>query len=155
MKTMVDIGIADLSRPDLVALISDHLGDMAGISPPESNHTLDIDALKNPNITVWTARRQGQLMGCGALKELTPGHGEIKSMRTHKAHLRQGVAARLLEHIINTARQRSYRRLSLETGTQDEFAAAQALYRRNGFEYCDPFADYILDPLSCFMTLKP
>ncbi len=150
---MIHIINEDLGKPDVVALVTAHLHDMAGISPPESNHTLGLEALKAPDMTFWVARQNGHLLGCGALKEINSSHGEIKSMRTHKSHHRKGVASRLLGHIIETARQRSYRRLSLETGTQDEFAPAQALYRRYGFEYCNPFADYRLDPLSCFMTV--
>jgi putative acetyltransferase len=96
--------------------------------------------------------QDSQLMGCGALKELDPTHGEIKSMRTASAHLRKGVAAALLTHILEEARKRSYRRLSLETGSMEAFAAARSLYMRFGFQFCSPFADYVEDPLSVFMT---
>ena len=93
-------------------------------------------------------------MGCGALKELDPTHGEIKSMRTASAHLRKGVAAALLIHNMEEARRRSYRRLSLETGSMDAFAPARSLYTRFGFRFCPPFADYVEDPFSVFMTLE-
>jgi putative acetyltransferase len=94
------------------------------------------------------------LLGCGALKELDAAHGEIKSMRTATEHLRKGVAAALLDHIIAVARERGYTRLSLETGSEDGFEAALRFYERHGFEYCEPFADYELDPFSRFMTLR-
>jgi len=92
-------------------------------------------------------------VGCGALKELDATHAELKSMRTSSPHLRKGVGAALLEHMLNVARERAYRRLSLETGSIEAFAPARALYARFGFEPCGPFADYVEDPNSVFMTL--
>lgn len=125
---------------------------MAVHSPPESVHALDAEALRAPDITFWTGWQGEELLGCGALKELDAGHGEIKSMRTATAHRREGVAANLLEHIILEAQRRSYCRLSLETGSMDAFRPARALYASYGFEYCGPFADYVEDPYSVFMT---
>lgn len=107
-----------------------------------------------PEVTFWSAWDQGELAGCGAMKELDSEHGEIKSMRTSSAHLRKGVAKQLLEHIIGEAKQRGYQRLSLETGSMEAFEPARRLYENFGFEYCLPFSDYTDDPLSSFMTLK-
>lgn len=152
--TVLDITIDDLSGPEVQALILEHLKGMSEISPPESMHALNIDGLKSPKVTFWSAWDQGQLAGCGAMKELDSGHGEIKSMRTASAHLRKGVAKQLLEHIIGEAKQRGYQRLSLETGSMEAFEPARRLYEKSGFEYCLPFADYAEDPLSSFMTLK-
>src|SRR5262249_24469029 len=121
-------------------------------SPPESVHALGIDALRKPEITFWSVWADGELAGCGALKELDREHGEIKSMRTAPQHLRKGVAARLMEHIVAEAKRRSYRRLSLETGSTDGFVAALRLYEQLGFERCGPFGDYADDPFSVFMT---
>ncbi|MEH2177641.1 GNAT family N-acetyltransferase [Nostoc sp.] len=104
-------------------------------------------------MTFWTAWERLKLLGCGALKELDSRSGEIKSMRTAKAHRRRGVASKILEHIIKEAERRAYHRLYLETGAIPEFAPARALYARYGFEYRGPFADYIDDPNSVFMTL--
>jgi putative acetyltransferase len=122
-------------------------------SPPESTHALDLDALRSPRISFWTAWDGATLLGCGALKELDPTHGEIKSMHTAQRHRGRGVASRLLGHIVAQARSRSYRRLSLETGSMDAYAPARALYARFGFVDTGPFADYVLDPNSVFMTL--
>lgn len=145
----------DLRGADVVALLQAHLDDMHRHSPPESVHALDLDALRRPEITFWTMRDDGgALMGCGALKQLDAGHGEIKSMRTAAAHLRRGVAATLLRHVLRTAWARGYRRLSLETGAPEAFAPARALYARFGFAECGPFADYAEDPWSVFMTLE-
>jgi len=141
-----------LGEPDVAALLHEHLQGMADHSPPESIHALDIDALMAPDITFWTMRDGRELLGCIALKQLDDKHGEIKSMRTASAHLRKGVAAVLLEHLIAEARRRSYERLSLETGSGAGFEAAHALYRKFGFEYCGPFASYRDDPFSRFMT---
>src|SRR5690349_17443292 len=115
-------------------------------SPPESVHALDLDGLRRPDMTFWSVRHDGALLGCGALKQLDPAHGEIKSMRTVTAHLRKGVAARMLAHILDEAHRRAYRRLSLETGSMDAFLPARRLYERHGFRYCGPFGDYVEDP---------
>ncbi|WP_353207199.1 GNAT family N-acetyltransferase [Sphingorhabdus sp.] len=122
-------------------------------SPTESCHFLDFDGLNAPDVTFWSIWDGIALAGCGALKALSSGQGEIKSMRTHADHLRKGAGAAMLKHIISQARQRGYVRLSLETGSSDAFAPARALYEAYGFEYCPPFGDYAEDPFSRFMTL--
>jgi len=142
-----------LDLPDVAALLAEHLRGMADHSPPESIHALDLPALRAPGMTFWTARDEGELLGCAALRELDPTHGEIKSMRTARAHLGKGVAATLLRHIIGVARTRGYLRLSLETGSGTAFEPAHALYGKFGFQFCGPFADYRDDPFSRFMTL--
>lgn len=150
----MQIRLDDLSGPEIQALLAEHLRQMHQISPPESVHALDLAALRKPEITFWTVWAGGVLLGCGALKELDPTHGEIKSMRTAEAYRRRGVARVLLEHVIAEARRRSYRRLSLETGSMPAFEPARRLYERFGFTYCEPFADYAPDPNSVFMTRK-
>ena len=112
----MDIRVDDLNGPEIAQLLQEHLQSMALHSPPESVHALDLQALRQPEITFWSAWQDGALAGCGALKELDPLHGEIKSMRTATLHLRKGVAVQLLAHIIKEAERRLYRRLSLETG---------------------------------------
>ena len=146
------IKVDNLSGAAIQDLLREHLRSMAQHSPPESVHALDLDALRRPGITFWTAWDGDDLLGCGALKELDSRHAEIKSMRTSTAHLRKGVARRMLTHIIDEARRRSYRRLSLETGSHAPFEPARALYASFGFAYCEPFADYVEDPYSVFMT---
>lgn len=149
---MSEIRIDDLSGPEIAQLLREHLQDMALHSPPESIHALDLEALRNPEITFWTVWEGSELLGCGALKQLDPRHGEIKSMRTAAAHKGKGVAAGLLSHIVEEAKRRGYERLSLETGSMQAFAPAHKLYARFGFETSPPFADYIEDPNSVFMT---
>ncbi|HEY9878803.1 MAG TPA: GNAT family N-acetyltransferase [Leptolyngbyaceae cyanobacterium] len=144
----------DLTGEKVFALLQEHLEHMYEITPPESVHALDLTALRSPDITFWTAWEGDELLGCGALKELDAETGEVKSMRTAKAYLRKGVASKILEHIIREAERRAYTRLNLETGSFAEFAPARALYTQYGFEYCGPFADYIEDPNSVFMTKK-
>ena len=146
------IRIDDLGGADVHALLQEHWRGVALHSPPESLHALDVDKLRQPQITFWTAWEGDALLGCGALKQLAARHGEIKSMRTASVHLRKGVAAAVLGHIIEQARLRGCQRLSLETGSASAFAPAQTLYSRFGFAYCGPFADYIEDPYSVFMT---
>jgi putative acetyltransferase len=148
----VDIRIDDLSGAEIRALLNEHLANMRSISPPESTHALPIEGLRKPDVTFWTAWENGELLGCGALKELDAEHGEIKSMRTMSRHLRKGVAKALLDYIIDEAGRRGYRRVSLETGSMEAFEPARQLYARAGFTYCVPFADYIEDPNSVFMT---
>ncbi|TFI56278.1 GNAT family N-acetyltransferase [Mastigocladus laminosus UU774] len=144
----------DLTGKKIADLLREHLENMYEISPPESVHALDLDALRSPDITFWSAWEGYELLGCGALKELDSRTGEIKSMRTAKAHRRKGVASKILEHIIKEAERRGYDCLNLETGAFSEFDPARALYTRYGFEYRGPFAEYIDDPNSVFMTKK-
>lgn len=127
---------------------------MYELSPPESVHALNLEKLRKPGITFWTAWKDTQLLGCGALKELDSKHGEIKSMRTPTALRRQGAGRAILAHIIEAARSRGYERLSLETGTMQAFQPAQRLYQSVGFTYCGPFGEYAEDPNSVFMTLR-
>lgn len=147
------IGLDDPASPDVSALLSEHLADMFATSPRQSVHALDVSALKVPEVTFWTARADGVLLGCGALKELSADLGEIKSMRTVTAARGQGVGAAMVEHLVGTARGRGYSRLSLETGSQDYFAPARRMYERHGFVASGPFADYPVDPNSAFFTL--
>jgi putative acetyltransferase len=146
------IRIDDLHGPEIAALLQEHLDDMKRHSPPESIHALDLDKLRRPEITFWTLWHDGELLGCGAIKQLDATHGEIKSMRTSMHHRRKGVAAHMLQHILDEARRRGYRRLSLETGAPDAFLPARELYARHGFAPCGPFGDYVEDPYSVFMT---
>ncbi len=150
----MEIRIGDLDTPEVVALLREHLQSMHLHSPPDSIHALDLESLRKPDITFWSAWEGSELLGCGAMKELDPLHGEIKSMRTVSAHLRKGVAARLLEHITDEAKRRSYQRLSLETGSMQAFSPAHRLYASFAFEPCGPFADYVEDPYSIFMTRR-
>ena len=148
----MDIRIDDLSGPEIAGLLREHLQSAALHSPPESVHALDIDALRQPAMTFWSAWDGAELVGCGAIKQLDRQHGEIKSMRTASAHQRKGVANRLMSHILEEANRRGYRRLSLETGSMAAFAPARQLYARFGFAPCGPFAQYVEDPFSVFMT---
>lgn len=127
---------------------------MYELSPPESVHALDLEGLRKPDVTFWTAWLGVELLGCGALKELDPAHGEIKSMRTVSAHRRKGVARAMLAHIMDEARRRRYVSVSLETGSMKAFEPAQRLYQSFGFRYCGPFGDYVEDPNSVFMSIS-
>ena len=147
------IAIDDPALEDVSALLAEHLADMHLTSPAESVHALDVSGLKVPEVTFWTARRDGLLLGCAALKEHDPEHGELKSMRTTAAARGTGVGRALLVHLIETGRRRGYTRLSLETGTQDYFLPARTLYAAHGFIPCGPFADYTEDPYSAYFTL--
>lgn len=147
------IQIDDLTGPGIHALLEEHLANMRELSPPESVHALDLSRLRSPDITFWTVWNGSLLLGCGALRELTPTHGEVKSMRTPKALRGKGAGRAVLQHMIGEARSRGYRRLSLETGSQPGFEPARTLYRSFGFTPCGPFGDYREDPNSFFMTL--
>lgn len=147
------IEIDDLTRPAILALLNEHLSNMYELSPPESVHALDVSKLRSPDITFWTVWEGDVLLGCGALKELSPGHGEVKSMRTPAVMRRTGAGRAVLKHIIGVARDRKYQSLSLETGVGDAFYPAQKLYESFGFSYCGPFGNYVEDPHSVFMTL--
>ncbi len=142
----------DLRGAQTIALLEAHRQNMFEHSPPECVFALDLEGLRQPEITFWSAWEGDEILGCGALKELSSTQAELKSMRTVATHLRKGVAAKILEHIIAVAHSRSYTQLYLETGTAAAFAAARALYARHGFAYCGPFADYVEDPYSVFMV---
>ena len=146
--------IDDLSGEKTIELIQIHLVGMAENSPPESIHALNVAKLKQPNITFYSAWEGDELLGCGALKELTATHGEIKSMRTAEKHVRKGVARAILQHLLNEAKTRGYKKVSLETGSMDAFQPARNLYESFGFTYCEPFDQYTDDPNSTFMTLN-
>ncbi|EIT6978205.1 GNAT family N-acetyltransferase [Vibrio vulnificus] len=148
----MEIKIDDLSGGEVIQLLEEHLADMYATSPPESVHALDVEALKSPTITFFSGWLGGELQGCLAIKELTPQHVELKSMRTANASRKSGVASKLLKHALNSAIERGYHQVSLETGTQDFFLPARNLYEKFGFSYCGPFADYEMDPHSHFMT---
>lgn len=150
----MDIKLDDLTGTKITRLIGDHLQNMGEKSPPESIHALNLEQLKSPDITFWSAWEGEELLGCGALKELSKDHGEIKSMKTSPDHLRKGVARQILQHILEEAIKRGYQRLSLETGSMDAFEPARRLYTNFGFTYCEPFANYVEDPNSVFMTKK-
>jgi putative acetyltransferase len=150
----VEIRVDDLKGEQIAELLREHLRGMYASSPPESVHALPIEALRKPDVTFWSVWEGPDLLGCGAMKELDRTHGEIKSMRTSARHLRKGVAAALLEHILAEAKRRSYRRVSLETGSTAPFLPALRLYERFGFRRCGPFSDYVLDPFSVYMTME-
>jgi putative acetyltransferase len=158
----------ELTHPQVIALLEEHLAGMRAESPPECVFALDLDGLRRPEITFLTAWRRapsdspggdGELLAMGAIKELAPttafsgGHGELKSMRTNVRHLRQGAAQANLTELLALARQRGYERVSLETGSTPAFEPAMGMYRRFGFVDCGPFSDYREDPFSRFMAL--
>jgi putative acetyltransferase len=148
MRIVVD----DLSGPEIAAFLTEHVRQMHEITPIDNAYALDLDGLRRPDITFWTAVDGTTVVGCAALKHLDPTHAELKSMRTTPARTRTGVASRLLEHVIGAARLRGYRRISLETGTDEFFLPARRLYEKFGFHYCDPFGDYTPSPYNTFMT---
>ena len=148
----IDVRQDDLSSAEVHSLIAEHLSGMHSNSPPGHVNALAIQNLKAPSVTFWTAWIDGILCGCGALKELDPLAGEVKSMRTRSASLRRGVGQAILDEIVRTARRRRYSRLLLETGTGAAFEPAHALYRRNGFEWGDPFGEYTATDFNVFMV---
>ena len=144
----------DLTGPEVVALLEQHLTDMHSHTPAESVHALDVDSLRGDGVTFWSAWSDGTLAGCGALKQLDPTHAEIKSMRTADPFRGRGVASLVLVHLLDVTRERGYRRVSLETGSNPPFDPARRLYERHGFAYVEPFGDYEPDPWSVFMSLE-
>ena len=142
----------DLSGIESQSIVREHMASMLENTPIDSVHALPLDKLRQAQITFWTAWVGAELCGCGALQTLDQHHGEVKSMRTREKFLRQGVGQAVLSQIVTEACSRGLKRLSLETGSAESFAAARSMYLRNGFEICNPFANYKLDPHSVFMT---
>ena len=153
----LNIHLADFDDPALSAFLEEHLADMAPHSPLESQHALDLSALRQPTVQLWVAWKEQRIAGTCALAVLTPGHEELKSMRTNPDFRGKGVASQLLRHALSNARERKVARISLETGSMQFFAPARALYKKHGFDQCQPFGSYIEDPHSQYMTrsLKP
>ena len=143
----------DPLRPDVTALLERHLGFAHEVTPAGHVHALDVHRLLDPSVTFFSARRDGELLGVGALRELDPSHGEVKSMHTAPAARRQGVGRAMVEHLLAVARARGYERVSLETGTMDAFAPARELYLAIGFVPCAPFGEYTANEHSVCMTL--
>lgn len=150
----MDIRLDDLTDARVLALLTEHLASMHDLTPAEHVHALDVPGLRAPGVSFWTAWDGECLLGCGALKELAPDHGEIKSMRTPAALRRRGAGRAILQHILAEARRRGYGRVSLETGSHAGFAAAHALYRSAGFVPAGPFGEYRASPDNVFMTLE-
>ena len=148
------IEVDDLSRPQVHALLEEHLTNMYELSPPDQVFALDLNKLRADDITFWTVWEEEALVGCGALKELTPTHGEIKSMRTPAAARGRGAGRAVLAHIIAVAQQRGYSKLSLETGSHPAFEPAHSLYRSKGFLISGPFGSYLPNEHSVFMELQ-
>lgn len=148
MRIVVD----DLSGPAIAAFLTEHIEEMRSITPLESKHALDLDGLRQPGITFWSMLDGDTVVGCAAMKRLDAAHAELKSMRTARSRQRSGIGSRLLEHVLGEATRAGFSRISLETGSADFFRPARSLYQKYGFDYCEPFADYKLDPHSVFMT---
>jgi len=154
----MQIKLADPEIPEIKALVEQHMKEMLANSPEGACQFFNITELKAPEVTFWAVLEEDDsaLMGCGAITEYEDEAGrpwgEIKSMRAHADHLRKGVGAAMLNHIIAEAQKRSYSQLKLQTGTGEYFDAAHALYLRHGFEYCEPFRDYVADGFASYMT---
>ncbi len=151
---MMRIIPGDLDDPRVVDLLRTHVATARAATGPDSAHALDVDALRAPDISFWAAWDGEALLAVGALKILSPAHGEVKSMHTAQAARRRGAGSAMLRHIVAAARERGLQQLSLETGAWDYFRPAHALYARHGFAPCDPFGDYKPDRNSFFMTLQ-
>ena len=150
--SLVKIVVDDLSGPEIAEFLAEHVQEMRSITPIENAFALDLDGLRQPDITFWTVSDGGRVVACGALKRLDADHAELKSMRTAATRKRTGIASHLLEHIIAEARRMGFRRLSLETGSAEFFQPARSLYEKFEFEYCEPFADYEPSPHNVFLT---
>jgi putative acetyltransferase len=149
----MQITAGDFGDPRVIELLRFHLTNARAQTAPGSAHALDLAGLQSPDISFWTIWDGDTLLGCGALKRLSPDHGEMKSMHTIQAMRRKGVGSAILRHIIAAALERGLSRLSLETGSWEYFRPARTLYARHGFVECAPFGDYGLDPNSVFMSL--
>jgi putative acetyltransferase len=148
------IKVDDLSDPRIAAFLDEHIEEMKSVSPPESKHALDIEGLRKPDITFWAAWQDERIVACGALKELSSTHAEVKSMRVSAAHRGKQLASNMLQHMLAEAKIRGYQKLSLETGSMAFFEPAHKLYAKFGFKKCAPFGSYKEDPYSVFMSLS-
>lgn len=148
----MEIVTDDLTGPEIAAFLQAHVDQMRALTPLESKHALDLDGLRDPSVTFWSVRDGATVAGCGAIKVLETGHAELKSMRTDPSRARGGIASALLRHILAESREMGIHRISLETGSADFFRPARRLYEKFAFTYCPPFASYVEDPNSVYMT---
>lgn len=148
----IQVQIDDLADGKVEHLLESHLAEMHKHSPKDSIHALDKQKMRDPSMTFWSVRMSGDIAGCGALRQLDKESAELKSMKTNDKFLRMGVAEALLREVIVTAEKRGYKALYLETGSDEAFAPAVKLYQKYGFNECEPFFDYKLDPYSRFFV---
>ena len=153
MKNVMNIRTGDTTDPRVIALLDHHVATARAHTEPGSAHALDLAGLRANDVSFWTGWDGEMLVATGALKMLSPDHGEVKSMHTLEAARRRGFAGDMLRHIISEARARRMARLSLETGSWDYFKPAHALYQAHGFVLCGPFEGYVEDRNSLFLTL--
>lgn len=139
----------------LAAFVGAHHAELEGTAPPESRHALSVERLTAPGIRLFAGSDDGRIVASGALAAVADGHEELKSMRTDPAVRGRGIGRRMLSFLIADAAGRGIRWLSLETGSDDFFIPARALYAGAGFVVCGPFGRYRPDPHSTFMTLSP
>ncbi len=151
--TQAEISVDDPQAVDVRELLTRHLQFARSVTPPEGVFALDVSGLLDPAVTFFSYRLGGELLAVGALKQLDPGHGELKSMHTAAAARGQGIGRAMIDHLVGVARERRYRRVNLETGAMPAFAPARSLYARAGFIPCGPFGAYRPSPTSVFMTL--
>jgi putative acetyltransferase len=148
-----EISLDDPGADDIRELLERHLKFANSHSPPQDVHALDPDALLDPAVLFFSYRRDGEVLAVGALKQIGGGHAELKSMHTALAARGQGIGRAMVEHLLGAARERGFRRVSLETGSMPAFAPARALYASAGFTPSGPFGDYRPSRYSTFMTL--
>lgn len=150
----VEIAVDDPRAEDVGALLAAHLAFARGTSPAEYSFALEVEELNDPAVTLFSARRAGVVIGVTALRRLDATHVELKSMHTRQSERGRGVGRAMIEHVLDVARRLGYQRMSLETGTTDDFVAARALYARCGFQPCPPFGEYAASPFNTFMTIR-
>ncbi|HEV3124551.1 MAG TPA: GNAT family N-acetyltransferase [Candidatus Dormibacteraeota bacterium] len=150
----LDLGVDDPRVDDVRALLGRHLAFSRGTTPAEYAFALDVEQLVDAALTFFSARKDGRLLGVAALKRLDADHAELKSMHTSEAERGRGVGRALVEHILTFARAQGYRRVSLETGTGDDFVSARTLYTKVGFMPCEAFGTYQASPYNTFMTIS-
>ena len=143
----------NFNKPEVNKLLISHFIELSSVSPVDRGHVLDIAGLKNPSIKFWSLWENNQLIGCGALKFLDKEHGELKSIRVADSFRRKGNGFKVINHLINEAKELNIKKISLETGTGNFFTPARKLFDKCGFKVCEPFAHYKKDPNACYMSL--
>ena len=152
MTVVIEIERVTHPEDEVLTIIKTHVAQMQSQSPAESCHVMPADTLFKEGAIVFAARVDGTILGVGAFKPLDGTDGELKSMHTLAAARGKGVGKAILDHLLVQAKAAGLTRLSLETGSDENFAAARHLYEAAGFDYCPPFSTYVEDPFSVFMT---
>ena len=145
---------SNFEDPEVNQLLKKHFVELRSVSPKGSTHVLDIEGLQNKSIKFWSIYEHHKLIGCGALKFLDSNHGEFKSIRVADSFRKKGYGKKVISVLFEKSKELGVNKISVETGSGEFFLPARRLFKKFGFEECEPFGHYVNDSNSCYMSLE-